>query len=264
MFDRSVSPAGNPGFLARPFLAMAFMGWSLWAHAEPGGMPEAQALLGESDRARGGAIDGLVMESTVSAFHGADAGKVYSLRVYSDANNSLVTFLKPEYSTGIKFLMQGRNMWLMSRETKKPVPISPRQRLIGEASNGDVATTNYVRDYDAKTLGEADVNGEPCYQLELTAKANNVTYDKIIYSISRKSHLGMKAEYYTVSGKHFKTAYFHYDNQLTLNGKTFPFMSKMEIISQVETDEKTELVYGAPEVKHLPPSTFDLNSLISN
>ncbi|MGH9961924.1 MAG: outer membrane lipoprotein-sorting protein, partial [Pyrinomonadaceae bacterium] len=250
--------------LASCWLACIFGGYAGLALAKPGVSPDAETLLRESDRARGGNVDGIVIESTVSSFHDADAGKVYSIRVYSDVDNSLVTFLQPEYSVGIKFLMQGRNMWLMSRETKKPVPISPRQRLVGDASNGDVATTNYVRDYDGKTLGEDQVNGEPCYKLELTAKQSNVTYDKIVYYISKKNHLGLKAEYYTVSGRHFKTAYFQYGNRLLLDTGTFPFMSRMEILDEVEKGERTELLYNAPEIKRLSPSMFDRNSLSGN
>jgi len=227
-------------------------------------LPNARKLLLASDQARGGNIDGLIMDSTVTAYHGDEAGKSYTIRVYSDTNNSLVTFLYPQHSTGIKFLMRGRNMWLISRESRKPIPISPRQRLLGDASNGDIATTNYGRDYDAKTIGEVLVKDVPSYKLELTARAPNVTYHRILYYISKDTKLALKAEYFTASGKHFKTAYFEYANQLQLENGSYPFVSRMEIVNELTPQEKTELVYRNPQASHLPPSTFDTQYLMLN
>lgn len=224
----------------------------------------AEELLQESDRARGGSVDGLSMESTVASFRGDEEAKRYSTLIQADKNNSLVTFTAPAYSAGIKMLMQGRNMWLLSPDTKKPVPISPRQRLIGEASNGDIATTNYAQDYNARVLGEEKVGSEACYKLDLTAKNTKVTYDRIVYYIAKDSKLGIKAEYYTLSGKHFKTAYIHYDNELQYNGRTSRFASKMEIIDELVKGQKTVLVYRNPEVKPLPLSLFDKNALMAN
>jgi len=56
----------------------------------------------------------------------------------------------------------------------------------------------------------------------------------------------MKAEYYTVSGKQFKTAYFHYGNQLKIDEKTFPFISRMEILDEVESARKPNWCNNAP------------------
>jgi outer membrane lipoprotein-sorting protein len=227
-------------------------------------LPQADALMIASDRARGGAIDGLIMESTVTAYDADKAGKSYQVRVYSNTDDSLVTFLAPQHSIGIKFLMQGRNMWLISRETSKPVPISPRQRLLGDASNGDVATTNYARDYSAVTVGEAQVNGEPCYELELTAKGSNTTYQRIRYFIAKDRHLALKAEYYTASGQHFKTAYFEYRSRLVTDKGSFPFVSKMQIFSELNKGQRTDLIYRDPQVAELPPSTFDMQALLAD
>lgn len=226
-------------------------------------LPAADELMRASDRARGGTIDGLIVESIVTAFDNDKAGKSYTIKVYSNSDDSLITFLAPQTSVGIKFLMQGRNMWLISRETSKPVPISPRQRLLGDASNGDVATTNYARDYSAVTLGEAEVKGKPCYELELTAKVASTTYSRIRYFIAKDSHLALKADYYTASGQHFKTAYFDYDNRLSTDKGSFPFVSRMQISSELNKGQRTELTYRRPQVSELPPSTFDIQTLMA-
>ena len=41
--------------------------------------------------------------------------------------------------------------------------ISARQRLTGLAANGDIASTNYARDYEGTIVGEEVVDGEPTW-----------------------------------------------------------------------------------------------------
>ena len=65
---------------------------------------------------------------------------------------SLVETLAPLNSKGARMLQVERNMWLTKPGLKKPVPISPRQRLSGQAAIGDIAATNYAKDYSAAFL----------------------------------------------------------------------------------------------------------------
>ncbi|WP_445370216.1 outer membrane lipoprotein-sorting protein [Methylomonas sp. HW2-6] len=225
--------------------------------------PTPLELLKASDRARGGEIGGITMTSTVIAYQDNVEDKSYTLKIEADQDNSLVTFLKPATAAGKMMLMQNRNMWFLSPDVSKPVPISPRQRLLGEASNGDVATTNYSRDYDATPAGEAEVAGQPCYVLDLKAKDANVAYDKIRYYVAKDSQLALKAEYMTVSDKHFKTALMEYANRVEVAGKSQPFVSKIEIQDEVQTGQKTVLVYDKVEAAAVPPSRFDLRALLS-
>jgi len=222
-----------------------------------------ETLLRESDRSRGGDAPGMVFESVVTAWKGGKPGKNYSLRIEADRNNSLVTFLKPEYSKGTKLLVQGRNMWFLSSDVKRPVPISPRQRLLGEASNGDIATINYTRDYAGTLTGQCEVNGKSCYVLELKARGNDVSYDRIIYYVSKEDKLGLKADYFTGSGKHFKTASLEYENRLEDHGRSIPFVSRMEIQDEVTKGEKTILTYANPESRAIAPTRFDKSTLLT-
>lgn len=222
----------------------------------------ALELLVLSDLARGGDIEGLSLVSTITNYKKEKKKKSYTLKIESSNNNSLVTFLKPARSKGIKMLMQGRNMWFISKDVRKPVPISPRQRLLGEASNGDIATTNYSRDYNAELIGEEYVGDQLCYLLVLTAKDKNVVYDKIHYYISKEKKLGLKAEFYTVSGKHFKTAVIEYDNQFHYQDREIAFVSRMEIVDQVNSSKKTVILYDDVKSEIIPHTRFNLRTLL--
>ena len=92
-----------------------------------------------------------------------------TLNVKARDFNSIAEFLEPPKVKGRKLLMIDRNMWFVKPGLRKPVPISPRQKLMGGAANGDIASTNYAGDYEARSVSEADVDGEPCYLFDLAA-----------------------------------------------------------------------------------------------
>jgi hypothetical protein len=153
-----------------------------------------------------------------------------------------------------------RNMWLTKPGLSKPIPISPRQRMSGQASNGDIAATNYAGDYDAQMKETESLDGEPCYVLDLAAKHKRATYDKIRYWVSVKRGVGIKAEFYSVSGKLLKTARFAYDNTIEHDGKRIPFISKMTIRDAL-IDAETTMEFGTVKVKKIAASEFDLGQM---
>lgn len=221
----------------------------------------AEEILEKSDYVRGANIDGLTMVSQVSSWDGDDLSMQYTMNIESIRDNSLITFVEPERSKGIMMLMKERNMWFISPDVRKPVPISPRQRLLGDANNGDIATSNYSRDYEPSLVGEVIVNERPCYVLDLKAVNRRVTYDRIKYYVDKKKYLGLKAEFYSVSGKHLKTAHMDYQNLVKIDDKEFFYVSDMTIESNLNGDEKTVLTYSDIEVKDISARRFNINLL---
>jgi hypothetical protein len=151
-------------------------------------------------------------------------------------------------------------MWLTKPGLSKPIPISPRQRMSGQASNGDIAATNYAGDYDAEMSSEETIDGEPCHVLELTAKHKRTTYDRIRYWVSVKGETAIKAEFYSLSGKLLKTARFEYGNTIEYDGKRIPFVSKM-LIRDALIDAETTMEFGTVTVNPVSASEFDLGQM---
>jgi hypothetical protein len=134
---------------------------------------------------------------------------------------------------------------------------------MGDAANGDIASTNYAEDYTAERTGEETVRGEECFVLDLKAANKNVTYDRIKYWVSKERLVGVKAEFFTLSGKLFKTAEFKYDNRATLpDGTTIPFVSELIIQDAIQRDNVTTLTYSNISVQPVPDSAFNLNLLV--
>lgn len=223
--------------------------------------PDGQALLKSSDLSRGGGDTGLVWEiQSVNSGTGAEDQADQRLRVKASSTASVAEVLDPPSSKGSKMLQVERNMWLSKPGLKKPVAISPRQRLTGQAAIGDIAATNYARDYTAKYLREDVVDGESCYVLDLTAMSRQATYDRVTYWVSIKRHVAVKADFLSLSGKRLKSAAFEYGNQLTVKGASIPFVSRM-LISDALTDAKTTLQYSRVAVRAVPNSEFDVANL---
>ncbi|MBU1214128.1 MAG: outer membrane lipoprotein-sorting protein [Gammaproteobacteria bacterium] len=222
--------------------------------------PDAQSILKHSDQARGGGLPGIVWEITLRSRDGDKVDEPQRLVVKAVDESSVAETQEPVRFKGSKLLQVGRNMWLIRPGLSKPIPISPRQRMSGQASNGDIAATNYAGDYTAEMDGTQSVDGEPCYVLNLSAKHKRATYDKIRYWVSVKRGVGVSAEFNSLSGKLLKTARFEYANTIAYQGKQIPFVSRMTIRDAL-IDAETVMEFGTVKVHRIAASEFDLGQM---
>lgn len=223
--------------------------------------PDPIQLLTQSDEARGGTFAGVTLQSTVTEYRNDNPNSSMTLEVSADKDNSLVVFTGPSRVRGNKLLVRGRNMWFASRDVSKPVPISPRQRVLGEASNGDIALTQYARDYDAKLVGADKLGDRAVWVLDLRAKASGVAYDRIRYYIDQENLLGVKAEFQAVDGTLLKTATMEYGNTVQHDGGEQSFLSLIEITDAVASSKRTVLEYSDVKAGEVSSSLFSLTGL---
>jgi hypothetical protein len=223
--------------------------------------PTAEQLLKDADRARGGLASGITWNATVETTEdGTQSSRSFLVKARGD--DALVEALAPARYEGEIMLFNDRTIWFVKPGLRRPVSISARQRLHGDAANGDIASTNYARDYEGTIAGEEPVDGQPAYKLELKARAKNVTYDRIRYWISAKGHLGIKAEFLTVGGDIFKTARFEYGNTMRTPAGSFDFISRMTIRDATGAGTTTVISFGAPKADTHPPSMFNINNVV--
>lgn len=218
-----------------------------------------QEILARADEARGNS-EGVEWEIQIESMEGGREQQ-RTIKVSARNFNSLAEFLAPPNVKGQKLLMLDRNMWFAKPGLSKAVPISPRQKLLGGAANGDIASTNYAGDYQIVKTSEEVVNGERCFLFDLRAVDKRATYDQIRYWISQERLVGLKAEFFTVSGKKFKTATFTYENRISPDEKPREFISKMVITSDILKEDVTTMTYRKARFKKIPESIFNLNLL---
>jgi hypothetical protein len=110
-------------------------------------------------------------------------------------------------------LLDGRSLWFYDPAAKSSVRISPQQRLIGQASIGDVLTVTLSVDYTASLVGEEtlpDAAKKPreCWHLDLKAASELSTYARVEYWVERGTYAPVKAKFYSDSGRPMKILYF--------------------------------------------------------
>ena len=133
---------------------------------------------------------------------------------------TLATFVLPTRDAGKLMLRNGDEMWFFDPSTKASVRLSSQQRLMGQASNGDVMTVNFGRDYHAKLLSDEEVtDGErklrKSYKLGLAARTPSATYATVEFWVEHETNRPIKARFFAESGHLLKTVYYRrYQPQL--------------------------------------------------
>lgn len=246
-------------FLILPLLASLF---TLRVGAAQASTDSAKALtlLKASDRARGSVQGGIQWEATVISEEN-DEKSERTFIVKAQGDNAHVEAIAPSKYKGEVYIFNDRNMWFYKPSLKKPVSISARQKLSGQAANGDIASTNYARDYTSEVEKIEKINGENVYVLMLKGKTKNLTYDKIRYWINEKTKLAIKAEFLTLQGVPFKRGEMTYGEKIKIDGETIPFVSELSIVDVKFPKNKSIIKYRAAQLKSAPGSLFNVNNL---
>lgn len=191
------------------------------AHAAPA----AQDILAASDAVRNPDFP-FGLTNTLIEYKNGKQTDTSTLAIYSkvDKNSgqyrSLIRYIAPDRDANKLILYSGKDLWFYDPSNKASIRLSPQQRLLGQASNGDVVTVNLAKDYHANLAIEEDTqDGERqtkhCYKLALTAATPDATYHQIDLWIETANNHTIKGRFYSESGKLLKTAYYrHYQKQL--------------------------------------------------
>ncbi|MCK5918836.1 MAG: outer membrane lipoprotein-sorting protein [Cocleimonas sp.] len=175
---------------------------------------------------------------------------------------TLVQFLRPKRDTGKLMLRNGNEIWFYDPAAKNSIRMSAQQRLMGQASTGDVMTSNFALDYHAKLMGEAvikDAARKPhtTYHLRMVAKTNEVAYASADYWVEKGTHHPIKAKFYSKSKRLMKIAYYtNFQHQL---GGIRP--TQVLIIDGIDTSKVTKLQMSHFKAITIPEAWFQRSYL---
>ena len=167
-------------------------------------------------------------------------------------DKTLIKTLKPKIDRGTTLLMLKYDLWVYMKTISKPLRISLRQRLLGQVANGDIARANFSGDYDPTIVREENLNGQGYYVLNLIAKNNKVTYQKVLLWVNKENYRPLKAEFYAISGKLLKTC--EYKNYKKMMGKMRPTL--LVLRNPLSPKEYSLLRYLKMESAKLPDRFF--------
>lgn len=184
---------------------------------------DAASVLARADVFRN-PIDSFSVDVELTSLTSDGRSDTSRFRVYGKgADRSIVEFTFPQTEKGKYLLMLRDAMWIYIPTASRPIRISPLQRLMGQASNGDVARTNFTVDYDAKSVTE---DGD-AFVLDLVAKDPAVAYNRVRLWIDKQSYEPRRADFYVVSGKLIKRA----------NYNKYGSMAGRRVVTEVEIDD---------------------------
>jgi len=211
------------------------------------------AALLAAERARGimTGSNGVQWTVTVKSSDGRSA----AFRAISQSGKIWAEVRSPDEARGRKYIAESKGaMWFWKPGLSRPVSVSKRQRLSGDAAIGDIASTSYVDGYKLESTSQGEIDGEPATIYILKANSFTDTYREIRYWVTKKGNLGKKAEFYAKSGTLIRSSTMEYGNQV--NGK--PFLSKMTV---KDADKTVELTFTEVKIGSYPAALFDKKNL---
>lgn len=180
--------------------------------------PDPQAILAASDAIRNPGFS-FGLTNTLVEYRQGRQTDTSTLAIYSrpDATGglfrSLVRYMAPARDAGKLILYNGKDLWFYDPASQASIRLSPQQRLLGQASNGDVVTVNFARDYHATSAEEEPVQDgdrQPQHSLKLLLEAStpDASYQRIEMWVDAASRQPVKARFYAQSGALLKTTYY--------------------------------------------------------
>jgi hypothetical protein len=194
---------------------------SVLAQAEP----NAQAMLLASDAVRN-PDKPFGVTVTLIEYRNGKQTDTSTLASYAKSDprsgqfRSLIRFVAPTRDSGKLMLKSGNDFWFFDPASRASVRLSPQQRLLGQASNGDVVTVNLAKDYEAKIgvqeeINDGDRQPRRSTRLDLSAVAPDANYQRIELWVDSANNHPIKARFFAESDRLLKSVYYRrYQKQL--------------------------------------------------
>jgi len=220
---------------------------------------EAAALIQAADRYRL-AGENMQIETNISTYNrDGTLDKERAYIVFAQAGHQSLVLMQSPAEKGQKVLMRGDDFWLLMPQTQRPLRITPSQKLLGDASTGDIATLSWSEDYDGSLVGEERCGEAACLHLTLSAQRKGVSYQRIELWIGKARQEPLKADLYLSSDKLAKQASFVMDKPAAPTR-----VDEMVLQDQLSNHKETRVRYGTRQAKTIPENWLNPMFLARN
>jgi hypothetical protein len=247
-------------------IALAGVASSAWA------ADNVAALLKQADAFRLPA-ESVRVETQVELYKNDALDKERLYTVYVKPGRRSLVLMKSPSEIGQKVLMLADQFWLLMPESQRPLRITASQKLLGEASTGDIASMTWSEDYDGVVKDELDCPAPPanlpdatapakprrCLLLDLAQARAGVTYARVELYLDKASKLPIKADLYVGSGKRAKEAWYMakpVEGQLRI--------MTMLLLDDIQPNRRTIIRYRSMARKEAPDEFFNPAALVRN
>ncbi len=174
-------------------------------------------------------------------------GEAVTYLVANKTNRFLAVAISDPAGSRIAVLSSGSAMWMQKENMRKPIRISPAQRLIGQASNADVAGVRFADDYEAQSFAKGTLVLKP------RSGNSQAAYGRIEIDMGTGCKPPPGAKLFALSGKLLKTVRYQYGSDKRL------VSAKIE--DALRTGDFTQVSFGPAQPDTFPESFFNPESL---
>ncbi|HOX17896.1 MAG TPA: outer membrane lipoprotein-sorting protein [Spirochaetales bacterium] len=178
------------------------------------------------------------------------------VRVYrrDERDQFVFLFLKPERQKGQGYLKVDDNVWFYDPESGEFAKSTIKESVQdSEARNSDLSRMSYADDYDIEKSSEGKLGAYDVWILELVSKDSEVSWQRVRLYVRKDKPLVLKEEDFSVSGRLMRTVSFP-PSYISAGGKQIP--SRILIVDEINTGEKSQLTLSDVAVGRLPDDTF--------
>ncbi|MEP7297228.1 MAG: outer membrane lipoprotein-sorting protein [Burkholderiales bacterium] len=222
---------------------------------------DVPALLKAADKYRMGS-ENMQVDTQITVFNtDGSPDKERRYTVFAQAKHQSLVLMQSPAEKGQKVLMLGDDFWLLMPGSQRPLRITPMQKLLGDASTGDIATMSWADDYTGTVAGDERC-GEPeqaCVHLSLAAARKGVTYQRIELWLGKAKSEPVKADLYVQSDKLAKQARFVMDKPGAPSAVT-----AMLLRDQLTNKKETQVRYLARKEHTVPEAWLNPMFLARN
>ena len=173
---------------------------------------DVPSLLAKADSYRGGNAALQVETEVTTLKRDGSTDKERRYTVFTQSQHRSLVLMRSPAEAGQKVLMLGDDFWLLLPGSARALRITPSQKLLGDASTGDIATLSWADDYTGSRVGDETCEGQcPCIHLSLQAARKGLSYQRIELWLGRQHHEPLAADLYVQSDKLAKRAVFVLD-----------------------------------------------------
>lgn len=194
------------------------------------------------------------VETVIEVYEEGVLDRSSRLDVYIGGDNRSLAVYRSEREAGQKVLMLDDKFWLFLPSSKRAMRITAMQKMMGEASAGDVASLNWAEDYQVIERAE----NEGMLNLTLEAARKGLSYKTIILRIELSTGHPKSADFYLKSGKLAKQAEFEMaqddDGRWRISG--------MALQDRVRSNQLTKIKYASVETIDVQDKWFSPNFLV--
>lgn len=208
-----------------------------------------EAILKEVFDRQGFTKGSYIFDLKVSSYEGKES-KTAGVRVYFESvSKQIVTFIEPDRLKDNSYLVIGYNTWLYQKGLQRPIRISAKQKLFGDAGIAETVGINYLEDYKIVKTGENDTE----YLYELIALNPKIAYQKAQLWINKNGPKLKEVLLLAVNGKPLKKLTY-FDHHM-LEGHQVATVEIQNLL--LDKDQKTIMEFKSIQNRSFPIEVFD-------